>query len=130
MLLKQEMIYDQNKNIYLIDGFPRNFDNFNGWMKSMSQHTILLATINLFCERVLYFLIKNVLYERLKKRSEKENRIDDKLEIFNLRMEGYEKETLMVFKKLKEYAPSIELNGDRDIDLIHKSLYKSIKLLI
>lgn len=51
LLLKQEMKGNMDK-VFLIDGFPRNEDNLNGWMKNMSNLSILIATINLYCERV------------------------------------------------------------------------------
>jgi len=53
-LLKEEMIQNgwDEKYLFLIDGFPRNNDNFDGWMRTMSQESRLIATINLTCERV------------------------------------------------------------------------------
>jgi UMP-CMP kinase len=58
-LLKEEMKENgwNEKYLFLIDGFPRNNDNFDGWMRAMSQETRLVATINLICERVKFDLL-------------------------------------------------------------------------
>ena len=73
---------------------------------------------------------KKILFERVKKRSEKENRIDDKLDIFNARMDGYLGETIEVVRRLSELGPLIEINADDSKERISNKLRKSIKILI
>lgn len=57
-LLKEEMIENgwDEKFMFLIDGFPRNYDNLDGWIKTMSKETSLIATINLTCDKVISYL--------------------------------------------------------------------------
>ncbi len=66
-LLRNEM--EENKNIvilfiiilqydlFLIDGFPRNFNNLNGWLKQMKDVVDLRATILINCDKVKNYLL-------------------------------------------------------------------------
>ena len=64
--------------IILIDGFPRNFDNFYGWKELLSTQTNLLKIFHLVCH-------DKVMQERCLSRSKSNDRIDDELDIINLR---------------------------------------------
>ena len=68
-LLEQAMLsHSWEKNLYLIDGFPRSFDNVEGWNLQMGSKTDLL--------KVLWFdAPESVLKQRILSRNE--NRSDD-----------------------------------------------------
>jgi UMP-CMP kinase len=51
-LLRREMEKNGNYSAYLIDGFPRNFDNLYGWRREMVDKVKLVATILIECEKV------------------------------------------------------------------------------
>jgi hypothetical protein len=38
---------------FLIDGYPRNFNNFNGWQQKMKNLIEIKTTILLECDKVL-----------------------------------------------------------------------------
>uniref|UniRef100_A0A336JYT3 UMP-CMP kinase n=1 Tax=Culicoides sonorensis TaxID=179676 RepID=A0A336JYT3_CULSO len=89
-LLENAMIKNKKetgKNSFLIDGFPRNEDNLNGWTKQMSDK------VNL--QFVLYFDGPNeVFIERCLKRGQAgSGRIDDNLESLKKRLVTFENET-------------------------------------
>lgn len=41
-----------NKSKFLIDGFPRNEDNVNGWNTHMTEHTDVIGIIYIKCSEV------------------------------------------------------------------------------
>ena len=80
--------------IFLVDGFPRNFDNVNGWMKHMPSYTAVLGAL-------VYNCPMNVLEERILSRAETSGRSDDNLESARRRFNTFQKETEPVVKALE-----------------------------
>ena len=44
------------KKTYLIDGFPRNLNNYIGWQTVMSNITLNIGTIHITCEKVKFYI--------------------------------------------------------------------------
>ena len=42
---------------FLIDGYPRNKDNFDGWLKIMNDKVNFLFVLHFDCSYVIIFLI-------------------------------------------------------------------------
>ena len=80
--------------IFLVDGFPRNFDNVNGWMKHMPSYTAVLGAL-------VYNCPMNVLEKRILSRAETSGRSDDNLESARRRFNTFQKETEPVVKALE-----------------------------
>jgi len=82
----------QNKGLeknYLIDGFPRNENNLNGWYKSMKEHASIA--------QVLFFdLSEEIMLERIMKRAETSGRADDNVEAAQKRFKTFREETMPV----------------------------------
>jgi hypothetical protein len=45
-----------NQKKYLIDGFPRNFENYQNWLKS-TEGTVVVKQVLQFCCSEVYYLI-------------------------------------------------------------------------
>ena len=76
-LLKNEMYLNRNKvfflfiqyEFFLIDGYPRNFDNFNGWQQKMKDLIDIKTTILLECDKViLNLIVGNTFIQNTKKK--------------------------------------------------------------
>lgn len=80
--------------IFLVDGFPRNFDNINGWMKYMPSYTAVLGAL-------VYNCPMEVLEKRILSRAETSGRSDDNLESARRRFNTFQKETEPVVKTLE-----------------------------
>lgn len=80
--------------IYLVDGFPRNFDNVNGWMKHMPSYTAVLGAL-------VYNCPMEVLEKRILSRAETSGRSDDNLESARRRFNTFQRETEPVVKALE-----------------------------
>ena len=81
--------------IFLVDGFPRNFDNVNGWMKYMPSYTAVLGAL-------VYNCPMEVLEKRILGRAETSGRSDDNLDSARRRFGTFQKETEPVVKALEK----------------------------
>ena len=63
-----------DKNKYLIDGFPRNEDNVNGWNEVIGESADVIGIIYIKCS-------EETMTTRILKRSETSGRIDDTREV-------------------------------------------------
>ncbi|EED93002.1 predicted protein, partial [Thalassiosira pseudonana CCMP1335] len=80
--------------IFLVDGFPRNFDNVNGWIKNMPSYTAVLGALVYNCPMV-------VLEQRILSRAETSGRSDDNLDSAKRRFSTFQKETEPVVRALE-----------------------------
>ena len=80
---------------YLIDGFPRNRENLECWNQSMTNNCEVGYAFCLECS-------EETMLNRMKERMEKENRSDDRVEIFSKRIEHYK----TVQKFIRDYFHS------------------------
>ncbi|KAL3797285.1 hypothetical protein HJC23_004577 [Cyclotella cryptica] len=94
--------------IFLVDGFPRNFDNVNGWMKHMPSYTAVLGAL-------VYNCPMEVLEKRILSRAETSGRSDDNLESARKRFNTFRKETQPVVRALErvEQLQSDEFGGSQ-----------------
>jgi UMP-CMP kinase len=72
---------------FLIDGFPRNYDNLTGWAKNMPS-TVAIGAI------LVYKCPLKVLEERILERAKKSGRSDDNLASVQRRFTTFERETV------------------------------------
>ncbi len=74
---------------FLIDGFPRNQDNFDGWQKVMSE----ISEVPM----ILFFHAdQDVLIDRILERSKVSGRNDDNIESLKKRLKTFENETMPI----------------------------------
>lgn len=99
--------------IFLVDGFPRNFDNVNGWMKNMPSYTAVLGALVYNCPMV-------VLEQRILSRAETSGRSDDNLDSAKRRFSTFQKETEPVVRAL-ERAEEMqkEENGGSQLNIVN-----------
>jgi UMP-CMP kinase len=105
---------------YLIDGFPRNEDNFSGWFRETEGIADVKGTIVLNTDR-------NSVLERLRQRG----RFDDNIETIEKRFDIFYKKTLPIISKLNDKAPLLEINANTtNIQEINDQLYRKLKFLL
>jgi len=96
-------IQDSNgeKDVFLIDGFPRNQENLEGWQASMGEKTDVRFVLLLNCPL-------SVCEERIMGRAKTSGRVDDNIESLRKRFKVFEEQTQPVIdhyrtiSKLKE----------------------------
>ncbi|TYZ58978.1 hypothetical protein PybrP1_011762 [[Pythium] brassicae (nom. inval.)] len=88
-LLQQAMV-TSGRDLFLVDGFPRNFDNLQGWQAEM-------APAEFQVEGVLFFdCPESVMEARLLERGKTSGRSDDNAEAIRKRFHTYLESTMPV----------------------------------
>ena len=114
-LIKKEILKEiNNKNyLFLIDGFPRNLENLQGWNNVMGDY----ATI----AQVLYYdCPENVMEERLLSRGLTSGRVDDNIESIRKRFNTFIESTTPIINIFKERNLVTQISADRDPKLVYQ----------
>lgn len=105
---------------YLIDGFPRNYDNIEGWETMMPSVCDVEMVVFLECS-------EKEMEKRLLHRGLTSNRADDNAQVVKKRFQTYQEVTQPVIayftEKMKERL--VILNGDRSQDEVYNDLKHS-----
>ena len=114
-LLKKAMDESGKNNIFLIDGYPRNQDNIDGWNEVFGTNYTLISSIILGCS-------EEQLEKRLLGRAKSSGRSDDKIEVIKKRFKVYVEQSQPIEAKLKEMGPFIEVQATVTIDEVFQQI--------
>ncbi|XP_011298853.1 UMP-CMP kinase isoform X2 [Fopius arisanus] len=110
-----------SKNRFLVDGFPRNQDNLDGWTKNMSDKTIVRAVIFLECSAEV--CTKRCLNRGL----QGSGRSDDNMESLVKRHETFIKDTMPMVKHFEELGLLWRFDSERSANDVFDDVYKKLK---
>lgn len=121
------------QTLFLVDGFPRNFDNLFGWCQVMKDVASLESV-------VVYQCPLSVLQERILLRGKDSGRADDNLESVKKRFRTFETETVPVVEALRAIASDrrnenkrwsvVDVAGDRPMEDVWRSTQQLLNELI
>lgn len=115
-LLKRAM-ESSGKDRFLIDGFPRNHDNLDGWNKEMSG----VATVI----RVLFFNCpEEVCVERCLSRGKTSGRTDDNEESLKKRIKTYNESTMLIIEHYRKLNLVSEINAGNSREAVFEDVKK------
>ena len=100
---------------FLIDGFPRNLENYEGWFKTAGDATVCLGCI--FMECPLDELTKRIMGRAEEARARGEDvRRDDNLESLQKRFRTYKEQSLPIVSVFEEQGMEyhVEAAGSKD----------------
>ena len=100
---------------FLIDGFPRNLENYEGWFKTAGDATVCLGCI--FMECPLDELTKRIMGRAEEARTRGEDvRRDDNLESLQKRFHTYKEQSLPIVSVFEEQGMEyhVEAAGSKD----------------
>lgn len=103
---KIEQLEKQNKNKFLIDGFPRNNQNLELWNKIIGNLVDIEFVLFLKCK-------DDVMIERALERGKNSGRVDDNIETLRKRLETYKTESLEVINYFREQGILKEVDSNR-----------------
>mmetsp|Transcript_11223 Transcript_11223/g.19675 ORF Transcript_11223/g.19675 Transcript_11223/m.19675 type:complete len:205 (+) Transcript_11223:53-667(+) len=113
--LLQSAVAQSGKGCILIDGFPRNTDNRDTFLKMFGYD----------CSLVLYFdCPESVLEERLLSRNQ--GRVDDNIEVIKKRFKVFLESSLPVIQSYEAVSKVAKIDTNRPID----DIYKEVRRLI
>ena len=122
-LIKKAMNNYSKDKIFLIDGYPRNQENIDGWMEIFGNNYKLITSIILDCD-------EKVLENRLIERAKSSGRIDDNIETIQKRFKTHLEESKPIEKKLKLLGPFIEINGDNSINEVFNQISSGLDKIL
>ena len=104
---------------YLVDGFPRNQDNYEGWNEVMGDSIDLAG--------VLHFVVEEeTLIERIMQRSASSGRTDDNVETLRKRLKQYNEQNLPIVEIYTKQGKVHEINGLQEIDAVYADVKKAL----
>ena len=114
----------RGSTVCLVDGFPRNFDNLEGWENLMSECSDVLSVFLFECP-------VEELERRILSRGETSGRSDDNVESARKRFTTFEKDTMPVVQSLEENDVNVvRIKGDRPLDQVWKATEESMNDII
>jgi len=116
----EEAINAGKRRHFLIDGFPRNRDNLEGWHQVIGDW----ATV----EFVLFFdCPEHVMEQRLLKRGETSGRTDDNIESIKKRFATYLESTMPVIEHYGSQGKTNKINSIHPPDAVYSEVHKLFK---
>ena len=91
---------------FLIDGFPRSLDNYEGWKRVMGDFATVHCTFFFECPL-------SVLEERILGRAKYSGRKDDKVESLRLRFATYKNETMPIVEMFRNEKKVVEIDSSQ-----------------
>ena len=114
-LLKEKIMSTQCSR-FLIDGFPRNFDNLNGWLES-SMDTVCDV------EGCIFFdCPESELEKRLLDRGKTSGRNDDNLDSARKRFRTYQESTMPIVEYYRDKGMLLDIGGDQSVENVFRDL--------
>jgi UMP-CMP kinase len=108
---------------FLIDGFPRNFDNLKGWQHVMGSDAEV--------EGVLFFdCPEAVMEQRLIKRGETSGRSDDTADIIRKRFRTYVESTMPVIQLYEKEGKVFHVVADTSVDAVFAQTQRILEPLL
>lgn len=97
-LIKTAMVKSaaSGKSDFLVDGFPRNQDNYDGWFRVMEGSGAQV------CFALVFSCSEEVMMERLISRGQSSGRVDDNVESIRKRFRVFATESVPVLKLFEE----------------------------
>ena len=103
------------KNSYLIDGFPRNKENLDGWLKFFGDSSDIIGVLFLECEQ-------EICTDRIQLRSQKSGRIDDNHDSLKKRFDVFFNETMENYSNLEKISKVIRINATSAPQIVFESI--------
>ena len=123
-LLKRAIVNDARTcNRFLIDGFPRNWDNLHGWEGSMADTCLVEAVMFIDCP-------ETELEKRLLHRGLTSGRSDDNLATAKKRFQTFYAATMPIVEHFESKNLLIRVRGDASIDDVYAQLREATLPLI
>jgi len=113
-------IQNNEGDIFLIDGFPRNKDNLDGWNAAMGEKSDVRFVLFLNCPL-------KICEDRIMERAKTSGRVDDNIEALRKRFATYEAETKPVIEHYRSISKLKEVDSTVSATQVAESVSAIIK---
>lgn len=96
---------------FLVDGFPRNMENYEAWDRQLAQTTRLAFCLVVECSEA-------VMLERLLERAKTSGRIDDEEGVIRKRFGVFKEDSMPVIQQMEDNGLVRKVNSDPGIDAV------------
>ena len=122
-LLQQAMV-TSGRDLFLIDGFPRNFDNLRGWQDAMPE-------AEFHVQGVLFFdCNERVMEQRLLERGKTSGRADDNADAIGKRFRTYLDSTLPVVQYYEQQNKVFKVDATLGVDDVFAATSAVVRPLV
>lgn len=111
MQLLLQAMRSSSAPLYLIDGFPRNQDNFDGWKRVVGTKADVLGCLFLDCP-------ETVMEARLLERGKTSGRADDNADSIRKRFHTYKNDTQPIIDLFTKQSRCFHVVSDRPVEAI------------
>ena len=119
-IVEDRITWDDAKNGFLLDGYPRTLDQVNFLDQILSKKTQKI-------EKVLELTIDiPVVVARLLKRAQEQGRIDDTKEVITKRLEVYATSTAPLLAEYKNRGILIQVDGMGSVSEVEEKIKKAL----
>ena len=119
-MVKDRLAQPDTNNGFLLDGYPRTLDQ----VKFLDS---LLSKLNQKLNYVIELVVeKNLVIERLVKRAQEQNRIDDTKEVIAKRLEVYATETSPLLSEYKNRGLLVQIDGMGTVSEVESRIIKAL----
>jgi UMP-CMP kinase len=114
--LIDEAMKKSGTNKFLVDGFPRNKNNLDGWNQEMSEKANVQFILFIDCS-------EDTCIERcLKRGAAGSGRSDDNIESLKKRFNTFHHDTLPIVNHFEEKGMVLKVDGCKDPDMVFQSI--------
>ncbi|CAF1053440.1 unnamed protein product [Adineta ricciae] len=125
--LLDETMKKENKRNYLIDGFPRDKQNVDGWDKAMNDKINLQCVLVFDCDEKVRR--KNTSTTRCLERGKSSGRADDNEESLKKRLVTYNESTRPIIELYEKENLAHKIDASKDVDQIFEDVQNIMKNL-
>ncbi|XP_029473603.1 UMP-CMP kinase [Rhinatrema bivittatum] len=115
--MDQTMQVNAQKNKFLIDGFPRNEDNFQGWKKTMDKKADVVYILFFDCDN-------ETCIARCLERGKSSGRSDDNRESLVKRIETYQQSTKPIIDQYEKLGKVRRVDASKSVDEVFADVQK------
>lgn len=120
--LLENAMKESGKEIFLIDGFPRNKDNLDGWTRQMKEKTNMIGVLFFECS-------EQVCIDRCLERGKDSGRSDDNEETLKKRIQTYNESTLPIIQHFDNLKMVKRLDAAQTPDQVYEQVQVALKEL-
>ncbi|XP_034664265.1 UMP-CMP kinase [Drosophila subobscura] len=117
--LLENAMKNSGKSLFLIDGFPRNQDNLDGWNRQMSEKVDMQFVLFFDCD-------EEVCVKRcLNRGQDGSGRSDDNLESLKKRIQTYNNDSLPIIKHFEGAGQVKKIDASPDADKVFSEVERT-----